>query len=482
MSDTADRDFCARRVFSGLEPSVTALGDLHADLPFRATRLGKGVMATVPIVLAGAMTVSMNLTGPIDSASAAAKRPARVKTELSKTLRELLGSAASTTAESHTASGAGADRSSASNSTTAVAAPLRYTVRAGDSVSSIAGRYGLSTASVLAANGLSWKSMIFPGQVLRLTTPIPATAVTRTSTPATPITTPTAATSGGRYTIKKGDTISRIASRHGMSTASVLRANGLTASSIIYPGQTIAIPGASTGIAVQTVASITPAAPPAAAPSDPAASTSAAHSSYTIRRGDTLSSIARSTGVSVASILAANRLVVSSIIYAGRTLVIPGGATRIVLAASVAPRALPTAGSTSPLTAEEAANARVIIQVGRRLGVSDRGIVIALSAAAQESGLRNLTFGDRDSVGVFQQRPSAGWGARGQLLSVDYAAQLFYGGPRNPNAGNTRGLLDIAGWQAMTVTQAAQSVQISAYPTAYATWETSAEAWLAHYR
>ncbi|MCW5944376.1 MAG: peptidoglycan-binding protein, partial [Cryobacterium sp.] len=130
------------------------------------------------------------------------------------------------------------------------------------------------------------------------------------------------------------------------------------------------------------------------------------------------------------------------------------------------------------LTAEMEANARTIIQVGRSLGVSDYGLIIALAAAAQESTLRNLNYGDLDSVGLFQQRPSTGWGTPAQLTDPVYASRLFFGGPSNPNKGKTRGLLDISGWQNMTVTQAAQAVQISAFPNAYAKWEASARAWL----
>src|SRR5690606_12245075 len=95
------------------------------------------------------------------------------------------------------------------------------------------------------------------------------------------------------------------------------------------------------------------------------------------------------------------------------------------------------------------------------------------------SSLRNIPYGDRDSVGLFQQRPSAGWGSVDQLMDPVHSARLFYGGPSNPNKGKTRGLLEIPGWQGMTVTQAAQAVQISAYPNAYAKWEASAWAWLA---
>ncbi|MFC5501490.1 LysM peptidoglycan-binding domain-containing protein [Lysinimonas soli] len=441
MTDTptTDSGAFARSVFARLTPSSSnhRVTD-GASGGLRSSRLGKGVMATMPIVLAGAMTVSMNLTGPLDSASAAPKRPAKAKSELGKTLREILTASKSS----------------------AAAAPTTYRVAPGDTVSSIAGRFGLSTASVLALNGLSWKSLIFPGQVLKLSTST-AAAPTAPAAPAASVT-----TAGGRYTIQKGDTISGIAARFGVSTQSVLTANGLGWSSIIHAGQTIAIPSGST-LAIQTVANVTPVAP-STAPSTPAAP---AGTSYTIRSGDTISSIAQRFGVTVSSILAANGLGSSSIIYSGRTLVIPGGGS-----------AAQPASTGTPLTEEMAANARIIIQVGQRLGVPDRGIVVALAAAMQESGLRNLNYGDRDSLGLFQQRPSTGWGARAQLLDPVHAAELFYGGPSNPNAGRTRGLLDIAGWQSMTITQAAQKVQISAYPEAYAKWESSAWAWLANYR
>jgi LysM repeat protein len=450
MSETTDRGAFARRVFSGLIPSATEHPQ-YADVPFRSTRMGKGVMATMPLMLAGAMTVSMNLTAPLESASAATKRPVKAKSELAKSLREIITTVVTSQAVT----------------TTAAAAPISYTVTAGDTVSSIAGRYGLSTASVLAANGLSWKSLIFPGQILKLAAPVAAAAPAPAPAPTAAV--PAVPAVAGRYMIQRGDTISKIAARFGVTTQAVLAANGLGWSSIIYGGQTITIPaGGSAPLSVQTVSSVTPVTPVAAAPAAPVP---AASTSYTVRSGDTISSISKSTGVPVSSILAANALGASSIIYAGRTLVIPGATSA------------PTAGtSATPITDEMAANARIIIQVGRRLGVPDRGIVVALAAAAQESGMRNIDYGDRDSVGIFQQRPSMGWGSAALLLDVDHAAQLFYGGPSNPNKGTTRGLLDIAGWQSMTVAGAAQAVQISAFPDAYAKWETSAWSWLAQYR
>ena len=106
---------------------------------------------------------------------------------------------------------------------------------------------------------------------------------------------------------------------------------------------------------------------------------------------------------------------------------------------------LPVASVNVPLTDEMRANAVIIVETGRRLGVPDAGIVVALAAAAQESSLRNLHRGDRDSQGLFQQRPSEGWGTIDEVLDPVRAATAFYGGATNPNPGRTRGLLDIEG-------------------------------------
>ncbi|MFV2102114.1 C40 family peptidase [Micromonospora sp. LOL_024] len=112
---------------------------------------------------------------------------------------------------------------------------------------------------------------------------------------------------------------------------------------------------------------------------------------------------------------------------------------------------------------EQTGNAAAIVAVGERLMVPPRGWVIALATAMQESTLRNLPGGDRDSVGLFQQRPSQGWGTPAQLQDPGYAAGKFY-----------QALLAIDGWQAMALTDAAQAVQRSAYPGAYAKWEDDA--------
>ncbi|KZX20850.1 peptidoglycan-binding domain-containing protein [Rathayibacter tanaceti] len=124
------------------------------------------------------------------------------------------------------------------------------------------------------------------------------------------------------------------------------------------------------------------------------------------------------------------------------------------------------------LSDEQLSNVRTIIAEGKAAGVPEYGWVIAIATAMQESRLRNLTGGDRDSVGLFQQRPSAGWGSASELVDPVYASRAFYGAANSPTSN--RGLLDVPDWQSLSVTQAAQAVQVSAYPDAYAQWETLA--------
>ena len=112
-------------------------------------------------------------------------------------------------------------------------------------------------------------------------------------------------------------------------------------------------------------------------------------------------------------------------------------------------------------------NATTIVQVGLALGISKHGLVVALAAAMQESKLYNLGHlganNDHDSLGLFQQRPSMGWGSKAQVTDPVYSATAFY-----------LALQRVPGWKSMKVTVAAQSVQRSAYPNAYAKWETDA--------
>ena len=117
------------------------------------------------------------------------------------------------------------------------------------------------------------------------------------------------------------------------------------------------------------------------------------------------------------------------------------------------------------LSSEQAAAGATISAVGLRDGLSDHAVTIALATSLQETQLANLPYGDRDSVGLFQQRPSQGWGTRAQLLDPVYAAHAFY-----------QRLRAVPGWQTDSVTAAAQAVQRSNAPSAYADWEPEARA------
>ncbi|AXR73717.1 MULTISPECIES: lytic transglycosylase domain-containing protein [Auritidibacter] len=193
-----------------------------------------------------------------------------------------------------------------------------YTVKRGDTLSGIAARHGVSLSTLLNANGLKTSSIIYPGQKIKLSGT--STGSKKPSRPATN----TKTTSGNAgssqsstYTVKRGDTLSGIAARHGVSLSTLLNANGLKTSSIIYPGQKIKLSGTNTG---------------SKKPSRPATNTkttsgnagSSKSSTYTVKRGDTLSGIAARHGVSLSTLLNANRLKVSSPIYPGQQLKLSG--------------------------------------------------------------------------------------------------------------------------------------------------------------
>lgn len=122
-----------------------------------------------------------------------------------------------------------------------------------------------------------------------------------------------------------------------------------------------------------------------------------------------------------------------------------------------------TSASVAGYGPDQLANAAIIIAVGKQLDVGQRGWVIAIAAAMQESGLRNLDHGDRDSLGLFQQRSSQGWGTPAQIQDPVYASTQFY-----------RHLLAVPGWQNMTLNDAAQTVQRSGAPNAYGQHEDRA--------
>jgi hypothetical protein len=98
------------------------------------------------------------------------------------------------------------------------------------------------------------------------------------------------------------------------------------------------------------------------------------------------------------------------------------------------------------------------------LGLPQEAAIIGIATAMQESTLENIAYGTSDSLGLFQQRPSQGWGTPAEIMDPTYAATKFY-----------EALAKVPDWQTIPLTQAAQAVQESGYPDAYAQWQTDAE-------
>ncbi len=115
------------------------------------------------------------------------------------------------------------------------------------------------------------------------------------------------------------------------------------------------------------------------------------------------------------------------------------------------------------LDPDQAATAAMIAGIGVERGLPARAVTIALATAMQESRIRNIDYGDRDSVGIFQQRPSQGWGTVEQIMDPVYSTNAFYDA-----------LVEIDGYLDMEITDAAQAVQRSAFPEAYAQHEQMA--------
>ena len=302
-----------------------------------------------------------------------------------------------------------------------VSAPAEYTIARGDTISSIAGKFGLDTYAVLKLNGLQANTVIYPGQKIKLGGSA-APAAPAAPTPAAPA--PSAPAGGGVYTVKPGDTLSAIAARHGVKLSEVLGWNGLNMRSIIRPGQQIKI-GAGTAAPAPAAPAPAPAAPAPSAPA-PAAPAAPASGSYTIKSGDTLSGIAARNGVKLADILSANRLTMSSIIYPGQKLALPG--------ASLAPASTPPAATVTPLVPStflgfsyptavvSSANQNkallnaspvpsreemktIVADTARRMGVDPS---LALAFAFQESSFDHRSVSPANAIGTMQVIPSSG--------------------------------------------------------------------------
>jgi LysM repeat protein len=296
----------------------------------------------------------------------------------------------------------------------AVQAPLQasstgtYTVRSGDTLSGIAARHGVSLASIFAANNMSARTIIYPGQKIKLrpaTKPAAKPAPKPATKPAAKPATPAAAT----HTVKPGDTLSGIAAKHGVSLSSLLAANGMNLRTIIYPGQKIRLTAKAAPAPAKPAPkpAAKPAPKPAPKPVAKPAPKPAAAKSYVVKAGDTLSRIAANHGVSLSSLLAANGMNLRTIIYPGQKIAIAGKAT-------AAPKPKPAAPSSSPSVAQLKT---MVADTARRMKVDPS---LALAFAMQESSFRQNVTSSAGAIGTMQVMPTSGeWASQLVGRSLD---------------------------------------------------------------
>jgi LysM repeat protein len=211
---------------------------------------------------------------------------------------------------------------------TVFAADEAYVVQPGDTLLRIAARNNVSVSQLANANGLRWNSWIYVGQRLTIPGSAPASAPSSSS---------------GTYVVRSGDTLLRIAARHGVSVSQLASANGLSWYSWVYAGQRLVIPG-------RTAASTAP----------------SGTTSYIVRRGDTLSRIAARHGISASSLARANGLRWNAWVYVGQRLTIPGQASSSAPQSTSRERWIDVNLSTQTLTAYEGSNPvyRAVVSTG----------------------------------------------------------------------------------------------------------------------
>ncbi|MBZ2195631.1 LysM peptidoglycan-binding domain-containing protein [Ruania sp. N2-46] len=277
-----------------------------------------------------------------------------------------------------------------------------YTVRAGDTVGHLALRFDVPVSAIVSANGLNSRAIIRIGQTLTIPGASTGSSSSAPSSraPAAPVT-----SGGSSYTVTSGDTVSRIAARHGTTVSAIVSANGLDSRALIRIGQTLTIPGsgASSGGASST---------PAAAPTRAAPAPSGG-SSHTVRSGETVSGIASRYGTTASAIVSANGLDSRALIRIGQTLTIPGS-TQLV------PNTFLHYTYSDDVNAAANANAATLLSVSvpsraamqemiRTTAVS-MGVdpALALAVAQQESGFNMRAVSPANAVGVMQVIPSSG--------------------------------------------------------------------------
>jgi LysM repeat protein len=274
--------------------------------------------------------------------------------------------------------------------TVALAADPSVVVEAGDTLTRLSNRHGVSIATLVELNDLVDPNRIMVGQRLRIATAPAAEAA------AAPAAQPAAARV---HTVERGQNLTVIARSYGVTVAAIVQANGIGNPRLIFAGQQLTIPGPADADPVEAP----PAAPPATAP--------AAARVHTVERGQNLTVIARSYGVTVAAIVQANGISDPSRIYAGQRLTIPGAAAAAAVPA--APSGM--TASMAALVASRDAVRSVIVEEANSFGVP---VAFALAVAWQESGWQQGVVSHAGAVGVMQLMPATADWVGGAMLGT----------------------------------------------------------------
>ena len=214
--------------------------------------------------------------------------------------RLLVKSASASAASSATST---ATSTASATSTSSTTSATTYTVKSGDTLSSIASSHNTTTAALTSLNSLANPNLIYVGQVLKLA---------NTTTASTSSTSSAASTSSSAmtYTVKSGDTLSSIASSYNTTTSTLTSLNNLSNPNLIYVGQVLKVAGSSTSVSTSTSSS--------------SASQATTSGTYTVKAGDTLSSIASSYNTTTAALASANSISNANLIYVGQVLKVTG--------------------------------------------------------------------------------------------------------------------------------------------------------------
>jgi LysM repeat protein len=291
------------------------------------------------------------------------------------------------------------------------------TVQAGDTLSGIAARHGLTVRDLVALNGIADPNRIYAGQRLKL-----ATAPAQPS--AAPAQPGSAAAQPRTHRVAFGENLTWIARRYGTSIAAIVSANGLANPSYIRTGQVLTIPAAGGNAAVGgNAAAPAPSAPATSTPAAPKTPPAAQSRTHRVASGENLTWIARRYGTSIAAIVSANGLANPSYIRTGQVLTIPGAAVEGSAAPAQPATASAATGSGMP--------ASMATLVARRQGVRDlivaeaarQGVpaAFALAVAWQESGWQQGVVSSAGAIGIMQLLPATG----------EWVGQVMLGQPVN---------------------------------------------------